>query len=76
MYAVHHRRYGSNRDDYVIIAQRLHTVQEAAQLRCVSGDLVVNEWNNEIVRDTSWLFEWEKKDPNCYAQRAIRDIHA
>lgn len=45
------------------------TLQEAAALRKVSGDLVT--LHGLVVDSEEWLFPWEKKDPNCYAKQAI-----
>ena len=27
----------------------------------------------EVVQDDFWLFDWEQKDPNCYARRCQRE---
>ena len=50
------------------------TLQEAAAFRKVSGDLVCDLATGKVVKDTSWLFDWEKADPNCYAQRIIQRL--
>jgi hypothetical protein len=42
----------------------------AKQARAASGDLVFN-YDLTIVTDTLWLWDWEIKDPDCYAMRAI-----
>lgn len=45
------------------------TLEEAAKLRRVSGDLVT--LHGLVVDSEEWLFPWEKTDPNCYAKKAI-----
>lgn len=72
IYEVHYRRYYNTRTDFTLIGQA-YTVAEAKKLRCVSGDLVINAVTGEVVKNKVWLFGWEIKDPNCYAQKAIRD---
>jgi hypothetical protein len=68
MYEIHFRK---DKDDYILIAKGLHTLEQACSKRQMSGDLVVDE-KHQVVVDPSWLFDWEKKDPTCYAQRAIQ----
>ncbi len=48
------------------------TLTEIANMRFMSGDLVVDD-KGEIIKDPIWLFNWEKDDPNCYAQQKIRE---
>ena len=50
----------------------LDTLEKAKAARVVSGDLVVHWSSGRVVTDPAWLWDWEKADPNCYAQRAIR----
>lgn len=69
MYFLHHRRYFNISWDYVLIGNA-DSKEEIAAIRKTSGDLVINS-SGEIVTDPFWLFDWEKKDPNCYAQKAI-----
>lgn len=56
--------------NYVVLAAG--TLEKLTQYRKQSGDLIVDSQLN-VVQDPSWLFDWEKNDPNCYAQRAIRN---
>lgn len=70
-YAIQHRRSCNSIDDGVIIATGFLTLEAARAERYVSGDLVVDSDTLEVVKDPAWLFPWESKDPNCYAQRAI-----
>lgn len=76
MYAVHHRRSLCSRDDFSVVLYRTPSLVEAARARFVSGDLVVEFGSNRVVRSLDWLFEWEKLDVSCYAQRAIMDLEA
>jgi hypothetical protein len=48
------------------------TLEEAAKLRQVSGDLVT--LHGLVVDSEEWLFPWEKTDPNCYAKKAIEAV--
>lgn len=76
MYAVHFRRHADSRDDFVQVGTPVQTIKEAADLRQQSGDLVVRLPYRRLVRSQEWLFPWEKEDPNCYAQRAIKNPNA
>lgn len=78
MYEVHYRRWFDTPDDYSVVGTA-KTIEEAAKLRQVSGDLVVHADTHEIVIDgfqfpwpSLWLFPWEQIDYDCYARRAIR----
>jgi hypothetical protein len=70
MYAIHYRRDLHDRDSTLLVIGGLATLEEANARRTVSGDLVVDS-ENRVVKDDAWLFEWEKKDPTCYARRAM-----
>ncbi len=70
-YEVHFRRSFSSRKDYTKIGEAM-TLDEAADLRAVSGDLVVDGETYMVVNDPSWLWEWEKQDKDSYACRAMR----
>ena len=71
MYSIHFRRKADSRDDSSLIAEHIPTLEEAGRKRAVSGDLVVDS-NNRVVQDESWLFDWEKQQPDCYARRAMK----
>lgn len=45
------------------------TLEEAAKLRVVSGDLVT--YRGLVVNSEEWLFPWEKALPTCYAKEAM-----
>jgi len=47
------------------------TLEQARHARIVSGDLVVHAETLEIVENPEWLWWWERKNYQCYAQRAI-----
>lgn len=51
--------------------KRAKTLEEAAALREVAGDLVFFECSGNIVASTKWMFDWEKQDENCYARKSI-----
>lgn len=63
----------------VLDAQNPHFVgyadspKAARELRQTSGDLVFHESSWEICTDTAWLFDWESRDADSYAHRAIRN---
>lgn len=64
--------FGSNPTfDHYQICAKGQTLAEIASKRTMSGDLIFCQETKEIVQDDSWLFSWEKKDPDCYAQRKI-----
>jgi len=72
MYEIHFRRNYGTINDRVVVKTGIRSLEEAKNLRFTSGDLVVHIGSHRIVRDPAWLWDWEKKDLNCYAQRAIR----
>jgi len=45
------------------------SLEHCSASRAMSGDLVLDP-NGDIDKSTTWLFTWEKNDPNCYARRA------
>lgn len=51
--------------------RRFRSLADAAAARQISGELVVDETTGLPVDNDCWLFEWEKLDSNCFAQRAI-----
>jgi hypothetical protein len=55
-----------------VVATKIPTLCEARRRRQVSGDLVFYHQTNNIVTDPEWLFDWEKQDERCYAQKRIR----
>lgn len=73
MYAIHFRRNYDSRSDFSLLHKDIPTVALAKELRWSSGDLVVDQDTGEVVKSTEWLWDWEKQDPKCYAQRAIND---
>lgn len=60
---------GPHADDHVVCAQG--SLQQVIAARKTSGDLVLTPCG-DILKWKGWLFPWEKKDPNCYAQKMIR----
>jgi hypothetical protein len=71
MYEVHYRRWLDTPKDYSKVGEA-STLEEAKNFRAVSGDLVVHRDTHKVVKDSAWLWDWERADPQCYAQRAIR----
>jgi len=55
-------KYGTIFASYVSLTQ-------AVRSRVVAGDLVFNN-DNTINQSEDWLWDWEKKDPKCYARKA------
>mgnify|MGYP007017461403 CR=1 FL=1 len=47
------------------------SLEDAALDRKVSGDLVVHVETLQIVQDKGWLWGWEFKNPDCYAQKMM-----
>lgn len=61
--------------DAILIASSL-SMNAAKKRREVAGDLIFNE-DLTINQSDEWLFDWEKKNENCYArkcQKANRKI--
>jgi dipeptidase len=59
--------------DYVVTAGAVPTLEAARDARSLSGDLVVRAGTREVIADPTWLWDWEKAQPHCYAARKIRD---
>jgi hypothetical protein len=75
MYEIHYRRNYDKPNDHTVVAKYITTLSRAAELRMVSGDLVVHADTGEIVTDPSWLFPWESEEfergEPSYAGKAI-----
>ena len=50
----------------------LDSLEKAKEARRVSGDLVVLWGTTKVVNSQDWLWDWEKTNPDCYSQKAIR----
>ena len=70
-YEIHHRRWYDTPRSFTLFA-KCNTLGEARRHRIVSGDLVVHATTHKIVQDPEWLWGWEKADPDCYVQKAIK----
>ena len=57
--------------NYTILHDNLR-LSDVKSKRKQSGDIVLR-FDFTTVKHTFWLFEWEKENPNCYAQKVIRD---
>lgn len=71
MYEIHFRRWHNTPRDFSRVGVAT-TLDEAREKRCMSGDLVVHADTHQVVKSPEWLWDWEKQDPDSYAQRAIR----
>jgi hypothetical protein len=58
--------------DFTLVGPLRFNLRDAARDRQVCGDLVIHVPTLRIVQDKSWLWEWERQNPNCYAQRMMR----
>ena len=57
--------------DFTVVGQAT-TLDDARETRVVSGDLVFDSETGKIVsHDDTWLWEWERRDPRCYAKRMM-----
>lgn len=56
--------------NHFVLLGQYNTLQEAADARELTGDLIFGS-DGQIVADPSWLFPFERDDPNCYAKRQI-----
>ena len=68
MYEIRHYQDWSSR--YLVIAT-CGTIDEARELRCVSGDLVVENATDVVVDDLRWLWDWERIAMNSYARQNL-----
>lgn len=69
MYCLISRRWYNTPRDFVVLKQG--SLVEMVRAREVSGDLVARS-DGKLVCSTAWLWPWEKANPECYAQKAIR----
>lgn len=78
VYVLHHRRSYDTPKEYIIVGSFwfFTSLEEAKAARQVAGDLVVHRRTGKVVNDTAWLWDWEKSNPNCYAQKAMRHDNA
>ena len=60
------------RDKHAAVIAKRATRKDVLSKRQLAGDLVFEE-GGQICEDQFWLFNWEKRDPNCYARRAIKN---
>ncbi len=67
------RGTGNPTTDFAQISKKsFKTPEEAEKARQVSGDIVCDEETGLPCTSQKWLWDFEKKDPNCYAQRMRR----
>ena len=59
------------KDDFALLVggKKFSTPEEAGKARCISGDIVVDCETELPSTSLKWLFDWEKMDPKCYAQK-------
>lgn len=62
--------FGNTLTNYDILGES-SSLEELKKKRAMSGELVFNKKTLEIVKDNSWLFDWEKEESECYAQKMI-----
>lgn len=72
MFEIHFRKWRDNPQAFSLVGKAT-TLEEARDKRCMSGDLVVHAGTHRIVKSQKWLWDWEQKNSDSYAQRAIRD---
>ena len=53
-----------------IILGRFSSLEEAKNSRVIAADLIFDKEGN-IVKDFSWLWEWEREDVKSYAHSSI-----
>lgn len=56
----------------VCIAGPFRCLKDAAEARKLSGDLVV-DGKGKVIKDPSWLWDWEKADPKSYAHMKVKN---
>lgn len=71
-FEIHFRRRFDSKKDFTKVGFA-STIAEAKKLRKVTGDLIVHAETHEVVKSRVWLWDFELKDPNCYAQKAIKN---
>lgn len=71
-YIIVHRRDFRQPEPAWVDMRIFRNLKDAQWMRLVSGDIVIDSKTGNIVTDPDWLWDWEKKSPNCYSQQAIR----
>lgn len=67
----------NNGEDFLraVLAKKTYeTLRDAREARMISGDLVFED--GQLCRDPSWLWDWERSDPNSYAYRMMQLVGA
>lgn len=62
-------------DGCLVVHENVSTLSHASSLRSVSGDIVVDGETREIIKDTGWLWNWERdltQPTKSYAMRMIQ----
>jgi len=71
MSVIYEIRYYQDWSSRYILLATCASLEEARELRKVSGDLVVNSTTDMVVADPQWLWDWEKHDPRAYARQNL-----
>jgi hypothetical protein len=58
--------------NYGLLQASFVSRKRAAEMREMAGDLVFSD-SGEIDQGEDWLYDWEKKDSNCYARKQQRE---
>lgn len=69
--AMYEIRYYQDWSSCYVLLATCDSLDEARELRKVSGDLVVEQATNTVVADPCWLWDWEKHDPSAYARQNL-----
>ena len=57
---------------FVTLTTGCRTLEAAKEARTLSGDLAVYAGTFDVVKNTDWLWDWEKEHQDCYPRRMIR----
>lgn len=56
--------------DFVVLHHNV-LLPQVRNMRKLSGDIVVHAGTNNLLMSDVWFWDWEKRDPNCYAQKLM-----
>ena len=64
-------RYYNDYSHCYVVINTAATIEQAASLRQVAGDLVVDRATDVVAADPSWLWPWEQDNGAAYAYQHL-----
>lgn len=64
-------RFAGDEKTMTVLNARIKNLRDCRHIRKFSGDVVVKHGTKDIVKDPTWLWDWELNNPKCYARKKI-----